>query len=94
MIMTNEHMKKYYQEARDRFLAEGRSAAPISQISVQGNAGDIPPLNNGIKEIRVVIDVFKVAKIPCYLVNGQAMVCCGAGRVIMVCARFEDTELT
>jgi hypothetical protein len=84
VVITNEHMKEVRDEARRRFLAEGRPANAISQISVQGYPGDERPAKNGINEIASIVRVLNTGKIPCCLVNEPALIYYGAGRVMSV----------
>jgi hypothetical protein len=88
-IVTNEDMVAF-QEYQRLNPATGPDVfiSPLGDESVNGYPTDRTPHQDGINEIRDVVQVLEGASIPCCMVAESALIYYGTGRIMLVCVTF------
>jgi hypothetical protein len=88
-IVTNEDMVAF-QEYQRLNPATGPDVfiSPLGDESVNGYPVDRTPHQDGINEIRDVVQVLESASIPCCMVAEPALIYYGTGRIMMACRMF------
>jgi len=83
-IVTNEDMVAFREHERlnpatgpDVFIS------PLGDVSVDGYRTDSTPQENGVNEIRDVVQILESAGIPCCMVAEPALIYYGTGRIMM-----------
>jgi hypothetical protein len=88
-IVTNEDMVAYREYQRlNRPTDPNVFVSPLGDESVDGYRTDSTPQQNGVKEIRDVVQILESASIACCMVAESALIYYGTGRIMLVCVTF------
>lgn len=84
VVITNEDMVAFRKEEAAKPVDTNAMVSPFGDESVQGYPMDESPKQNGIKEIKEVVDVLSEASIRCCMVAENALIYYGATRIMHV----------